>query len=100
MSGIFYGQDSCDKISNQASVNEKWLHREERERKRDRDREREGERRRERDRERVQYNKWEDSWIFFRNEHLNYYIKYQYHISKTFECRKWKKSNKFVVNVR
>ena len=47
MSGIFYGQDSCDEISNQASVNEKWLHREERERKRDRDRERGREKERE-----------------------------------------------------
>ena len=26
MSGIFYGQDTCDKSSNQASINEKWLH--------------------------------------------------------------------------
>ena len=25
MSGIFHGQDACDKISNQASTNEKWL---------------------------------------------------------------------------
>ena len=55
MSGTFYGQDSCDKISNQASVNEKWLHRErerERERERGREREREGERGRERERQR------------------------------------------------
>ena len=28
MSVIFYGQDTWDKISNQASVNEKWLRRE------------------------------------------------------------------------
>ena len=40
MSGIFNSQDSCDKISNQASVNEKWLHRE-RERERERETERE-----------------------------------------------------------
>ena len=28
MSGIFYGQDACDEISNQASTNGKWLWRE------------------------------------------------------------------------
>ena len=28
MSGIFYGQDAYEKISNQASLNEKWLRRE------------------------------------------------------------------------
>ena len=28
VSGIFYGQDKCDKISNKAWINEKWLRRE------------------------------------------------------------------------
>ena len=27
MSGIFYGQDTCDEFSNQALTNEKWLRR-------------------------------------------------------------------------